>query len=294
MPHEPGCGTPHLPLSSQDHHHLGLDDWEEADGFSLTARTNAQGEPEHYLAYCPDCLAQTGPIAPYRAERWIRVGRAHLAVTEEMARRGRGACRRCSVVDFYDIHHWAPRAVFGSQAGSYGTLDLCVPCHQRWHAEMVGYSRVKLGWEIRGGTPCYRCRCPWGKFELSTAPGLIDFEEWPIVQLCGPCWYGWNNSMHGYTGTDQDQLTSVPRRTWDDTGHPYPPNAEMADLVGRGTYQCVQRESKERPGMFGWYWEMTSLAHARIKSSRTMFWEEKQALLAAEAARLALVSEDDE
>lgn len=36
-----------------------------------------------------------------------------------------------------ELHHWAPRAIFGDEADEWPTDYLCVPCHDRWHEKVT-------------------------------------------------------------------------------------------------------------------------------------------------------------
>ena len=38
-----------------------------------------------------------------------------------------------------ELHHWAPKEVFGQEANAWPTAFLCVACHQEWHVGMIGY-----------------------------------------------------------------------------------------------------------------------------------------------------------
>ena len=42
------------------------------------------------------------------------------------------------------VHHWAPRAIFGSDADLWPTDMLCQPCHDEWHARLTGKLTSKL------------------------------------------------------------------------------------------------------------------------------------------------------
>lgn len=44
-------------------------------------------------------------------------------------------CERCGYWGT-EVHHWAPREVFGRDAESWPTSHLCRECHQEWHRRM--------------------------------------------------------------------------------------------------------------------------------------------------------------
>lgn len=47
-------------------------------------------------------------------------------------------CQRCQVTAELEIHHIAPRAVFGDVvADEFGTVDLCRPCHEFLHQRLT-------------------------------------------------------------------------------------------------------------------------------------------------------------
>lgn len=41
-------------------------------------------------------------------------------------------CERCGA-ESAEIHHWAPRHIFGKEADAWPTSPLCVRCHREWH-----------------------------------------------------------------------------------------------------------------------------------------------------------------
>lgn len=46
-------------------------------------------------------------------------------------------CARCASTDGVELHHWAPRAIFGfTEADRWPQSYLCVPCHSTWHREI--------------------------------------------------------------------------------------------------------------------------------------------------------------
>lgn len=44
--------------------------------------------------------------------------------------------RKCEVcgAEGAEVHHWAPRSIFGDEAERWPTSLLCVPCHSKWHS----------------------------------------------------------------------------------------------------------------------------------------------------------------
>lgn len=37
-----------------------------------------------------------------------------------------------------ELHHWAPRHLFGEEADLWPTANLCPACHTRWHTTVEG------------------------------------------------------------------------------------------------------------------------------------------------------------
>ena len=42
-----------------------------------------------------------------------------------------------------EVHHWAPRALFGDEADSWPTDMLCPTCHERWHKTLATPGAVR-------------------------------------------------------------------------------------------------------------------------------------------------------
>lgn len=55
------------------------------------------------------------------------------------------ACERCESTEGTQLHHWAPRAIFGAiEAERWPTAYLCPACHSVWHAQM----RLAAGYRL--------------------------------------------------------------------------------------------------------------------------------------------------
>jgi uncharacterized protein YlaI len=46
-------------------------------------------------------------------------------------------CAACGTIGFLELHHWAPRHLFGNDSDNWPTSYLCPDCHQRWHATVT-------------------------------------------------------------------------------------------------------------------------------------------------------------
>ncbi len=44
-----------------------------------------------------------------------------------------GPCAVCGTVGPREVHHWAPRHLFGADADKWPTANLCGACHRQWH-----------------------------------------------------------------------------------------------------------------------------------------------------------------
>lgn len=79
----------------------------------------------------PHRIVKTGVSVSYKTvERW-GVKRADIPVLENYARI---LCRvdGCAEVGV-ELHHWAPRSIFGEDADSWPTSELCLKHHREWH-----------------------------------------------------------------------------------------------------------------------------------------------------------------
>jgi hypothetical protein len=117
-----------------------------------------QGEPEHVMRHpwghelpCWACGARQGERVAYifrsgrRVARWECRGcgrlqrfdlpRAGDEHTLRVARDNRGdeRCEHCGCSTGVEVHHWAPRYVFGTGCRGWPTALLCRRCHRDWH-----------------------------------------------------------------------------------------------------------------------------------------------------------------
>lgn len=59
-------------------------------------------------------------------------------------------CERCGSAAGTQLHHWAPRAIFGArEADRWPTANLCPPCHSLWHRLMRKAGGARLPPEQR-------------------------------------------------------------------------------------------------------------------------------------------------
>jgi len=84
-------------------------------------------------SWCTVCLRApvTGkPFVPVRSLTDERL--AHLPVWPS-ALDATSPCEACGTVAVLEVHHWAPRHLFGADADRWPTSRLCGVCHRRWH-----------------------------------------------------------------------------------------------------------------------------------------------------------------
>lgn len=46
-------------------------------------------------------------------------------------------CEVCGTKGTTEVHHWAPRHLFGDDADRWPTGNLCRPCHVNWHQRVT-------------------------------------------------------------------------------------------------------------------------------------------------------------
>jgi hypothetical protein len=61
-------------------------------------------------------------------QRWISEGKIDLAEDNCMQ-----PCVVCGTSGSTELHHWAPKHLFGLEAYKWPTANLCRACHLRWH-----------------------------------------------------------------------------------------------------------------------------------------------------------------
>lgn len=78
--------------------------------------------------YCPDCNQVLSG-----AKKATKLLRLTLPIFRDNRVDPDTPCDRCGVIEFLQCHHWAPRALFGEDAETWPTSDLCQDCHCLWH-----------------------------------------------------------------------------------------------------------------------------------------------------------------
>jgi hypothetical protein len=74
---------------------------------------------------------QNGPLKRVltSTEKSIREGYISISDYTHMT-----PCEVCSTTGTTEVHHWAPRHLFGAEADKWPMGHLCRKCHQKWHA----------------------------------------------------------------------------------------------------------------------------------------------------------------
>lgn len=134
------------------------------DAFAIQCHArHADGNPSRNVGYvkvasgsgwkvgiwCNECgrLARSagGSGGIWRPLRWFDMGAMpdlrHIAppgVVAECTRNFNfGPCAACGRVGAREVHHWAPRHLFGDEADRWPTADLCRTCHAEWHRRVT-------------------------------------------------------------------------------------------------------------------------------------------------------------
>jgi ribosomal protein L37AE/L43A len=100
---------------------------------SFVVNRLSSGE-RHIWWRCDDCqinLLGPGYWVPYEYLEAQGIDIDSLVIVEDATRR-RPPCRVCGARGT-ELHHWAPRHLFGSESDLWPTDYLCVGCHRRWH-----------------------------------------------------------------------------------------------------------------------------------------------------------------
>jgi len=107
------------------------------------AAKTMEGRIVAYFAVCSNCKRRCGapnrywPLNPAFA---TKQNPTLARVAHQYGRCSYYGCRNRAD----DKHHYAPRSVFGTEADSYGTVDLCKFHHARWHRTMNDWKRTSM------------------------------------------------------------------------------------------------------------------------------------------------------
>jgi hypothetical protein len=93
----------------------------------------ANGAVYLYLG-CADCQAPTSP-GEWLRQDGVDLSQIPVAVDRRTQNPPCVVCGRWGT----ELHHWAPRHIFGDQADHWPTAWLCKECHAYWHRCLADY-----------------------------------------------------------------------------------------------------------------------------------------------------------
>ena len=107
---------------------MGCSHPETRRGYGVVVAANGA---RHVARYCTVCQSRTSSMFLGRA----KLKRLGISV-DRLTTLSDNRQDHCDVCGTYgtELHHWAPRHLFGREADDWPTGLLCVPCHRRWHA----------------------------------------------------------------------------------------------------------------------------------------------------------------
>lgn len=92
------------------------------------------------LPWCLRCDRHpTGSSRPPKGHKTFYANSLFSAFTiRSMRIRGvhEGHCEVCGTLGPVEVHHLAPRALFGDAANLWPVIDLCTTCHDEWHSKV--------------------------------------------------------------------------------------------------------------------------------------------------------------
>ena len=84
-------------------------------------------------SWCFKCQRSPTPRQPFVSVRSLAPGVVDSLPQWPGEGSNDGPCAACGAVGPREVHHWAPRHLFGADADKWPTADLCGACHRRWH-----------------------------------------------------------------------------------------------------------------------------------------------------------------
>lgn len=95
----------------------------------------------HYGFYCAVCDRYPRPkgAGPWFSRAALNATDAQLEDLPWVPRVSFGSCTVCTAIGPLELHHLAPRNVFGDEAEAWPTVQVCGECHTFWHQRMDGY-----------------------------------------------------------------------------------------------------------------------------------------------------------
>lgn len=95
----------------------------------------------HYGFYCVACdrYPRAKGAGPWLARAALNATDEQLEDLPWVPTAAFGLCAVCGVTGRLELHHLAPRNVFGEEADAWPTVRVCGECHAHWHRRMDGY-----------------------------------------------------------------------------------------------------------------------------------------------------------
>ena len=98
----------------------------------------------HLGFYCVACRRYPRPDPPKQSP-WVSLRSTGLTLKQAMGLPlvpgvSQPRCQVCGSLGGCELHHLAPRNVFGPTADDWPTVLVCHDCHAHWHRMMDGYS----------------------------------------------------------------------------------------------------------------------------------------------------------
>lgn len=123
------------------------------DAPAVRARGQASNGGWQVFWYCPDCRMRAEKGAHNLPHRDV-ADLASLPVAWSNLGEGWAPCDRCGEKAALQMHHWAPRHLFGDECDEWPTANLCQKCHERWHRLVTPHmSQPQTVREILAGLP---------------------------------------------------------------------------------------------------------------------------------------------
>lgn len=93
---------------------------------------NGTYEEPRYARWCTRCknLPDGGAWIP--RQKLLDAG-VNLDAVREIHTQAGERCAKCWVRGKHQLHHWAPKHLFGAAADAWPTDYLCKSCHEEWH-----------------------------------------------------------------------------------------------------------------------------------------------------------------
>ena len=102
-------------------------EWKDHPASRLGVTITASGIRQ-VVAFCVECGNQLSSSIPHAM---VGVKPEGLPVFRD--RRDMTPCEACGATEGTEVHHWAPKHLFGEEAFTWPTSFLCRSCHSRWH-----------------------------------------------------------------------------------------------------------------------------------------------------------------